>query len=159
MAADERITRNSFLYMEPNEDSYGNSDLFAHCGSCFLWMGEKRSRCYILGKKLEVKALDTCGLYVNGKPEVERAGTEKNLVTVEEAGFQRQRPQCKRCYWYALGMCGLFVKLNSKDPDHFNMNPSVHKNGCCDAFTPLDAKFKNEGFFEIMNKKINLNEL
>lgn len=156
---DDRIKRESMLYMEPTKTSYGDPNDFAQCGSCFMFMGEKRNRCYILGKELEVKAKETCGLYVNGKPEIERAGTEKKMVSAEEAGYQKDTPNCKRCYWYAFGMCGLFAKLNLEDPDHFDMKVPVSPNGCCDGWTPQDAKFENEGFFEFMNRKVDFKKL
>lgn len=159
MANNDKITRDSVLYMQPEEGSYGNPDDFASCGTCYSWMGKQRERCYILGKRLEVKAEHSCGIYVNGKPEIERAGNEKELVSPEEAGFIKDRVQCKRCYWYSTGLCGLFAKLNMKDPDHFDMDPVVSANGCCDAWTPQDAKFEHEGFFEILNKKIDFKKI
>lgn len=155
----DKITRVAFLYMAPTEDSYGDPDVFAHCQSCYSWMGKKRERCYILGKKLEVKADDTCALYVNGEPEIERAGNEKSLVSAEEAGFMKGPPQCKRCYWYAIGLCGLFAKLNMEDPDHYDLKVSVKANACCNGFTPQDANFENEGFLEFMNKKVDFKKL
>lgn len=155
----DKITRDAFLYLEPSERSYGDSDKYAHCSTCYSWMGEKRQRCYILGKDLEVKAEATCCLYVNGKPEIERAGSEKKLITAKDAGFQDSPPNCRRCYWYATGFCGLFAKLNLKDPDHFDLKVPVSKNGCCNAWTPQYAEFKNEGLFEFLNKKVNFKKL
>lgn len=52
--------------------------------------------------------------------------------------------------------CGLFEKLNSMDPEHFDMNPKVKANGCCDGWTPQNAEFKKETFLEFLNKKIKL---
>lgn len=150
----DRLTRDCMLYMEHRLDSYGKPEDFASCSTCFMWMGEERKRCYILGKELEVRGIDSCGIYVNGEPEVERAGSEKNLSTVEESGFTKDPVTCKNCYWYGLGMCGLFTKLNLEWPQFFDLKISVSENGCCDGFTPKDAEFDNESFIAKLNKKV-----
>lgn len=157
--ADNRIKRDCMLYMEPHSGSYGDPNDFASCKTCFMFMGDERQKCYILGPDLEVRGIDTCGLYINGEPETQRAGTEKKLVTEEEAGFLRKRVQCKRCYFYVQGgLCGLFAKLNMKDPSHFNLDPVVLPNACCDGWVDANAEFKEKDFFEILNQKLTLKE-
>lgn len=157
--ADNRIDRSAFLYLEPSADSYGNPEDYAQCKTCYSFMGDERKRCYIIGKDFEVLGAHTCAVYINGEPETFRAGTEKELITLRDAGFERRAVRCQNCYWFTdLSLCGLFAKLNMKDPSHFNLDPVVSKHGCCNAQTPVNAQFKEKDFFEILNQRLTLKE-
>ncbi len=160
MAKHFQIDRSAFLYVQPRESSYGDPKDYAQCETCMMWTGDKGLTCTIHGKDLEVFGGDTCGWYVNGKPMPEMIGKEHASVTTKESGFERRQVQCHRCYFYiVLGLCGLYVKLNSKFPKMFDLDASVHKHGCCNSQAPLDVNFESEGFLQILNKKVSLKEL
>ncbi len=163
MPKEFKIDRSSFLYVQPTTKSYGDPKDYAQCKTCMMWTTDKGLTCTIHGSKevLEVFGPDTCAWYVNGKPMPSMIGKEHVSVTVEQSGFERRLVQCHRCYWYSstLGLCGLYVKLNQKFPRIFDLDPSVHKNGCCNSQAPLDAKFNSENFLQVLNKKVSLKDL
>lgn len=154
MAKNYKIDRSAFVYLEPDSSSYGDPHQYAQCITCTEWTGEERKRCLILGAKLEVLGADTCAIYANGKPRVELAGTEVESMTPEAAGFERRAVRCENCYWYGAGLCGLFAELNMKFPDIYDLQTTVKSTGCCNANTPIDAKFKGKWFWEWLNQDV-----
>ena len=157
---DFKLDRSVFLYSEPTDKTYGKPEDYAQCKSCFIFTGEERKRCYVLGKKLEVEGVDTCAQYINGEPHTEFAGKEYEALTPKEAGFEKRLVQCHRCYWYTdFGLCGFFAKLNLKYPEIFDLKTSVNNHGCCNAQTPIGTEFKKEDIFMILNKEVKLKDL
>lgn len=159
MAKNYKIDRTAFLYLEPNEHTFGPKEEFAQCSTCGIFSGEDRKRCYILGKKFEVLPEDTCELYANGKPNESLSDQEYKSMSPDDAGWERRLVRCENCYWYGLGKCGLFIKLNSEFPDIFDLDSSVSAFGCCNSNTPKDAEFKNEGLLAWLNKDVSWKDL
>lgn len=167
MSDKSKIKREAFLYLEHREGSYGKPQEYAQCISCTLWTGEKRKRCYILGKKFEVLAGDTCGLYANGEPQVDLlAGNEVESMTPKEAGFYRGEVRCENCLYFnpTISACKLFFILDSEFPDDFDLGSGVSKWGCCNANVPLKFKGNKKDAIgqylkKVLNKEVNLTNL
>lgn len=163
--ANEKVDRSAFLYMEHREGSYGDPHIFAQCGSCLLFCGSKRNRCYILGKDLEVKAEHTCGLYTNGKPQEELlSGNEIKSSTPKEAGFEKRAVRCENCAFFNpyLSACKLFFILDTEFPDTYNFGSIVSPTGCCDANLPIGSQKKDaiSGYIsKVLNKKVELKDI
>lgn len=138
MADKKKINRDGVIYVEPTEKSYGDPKDYAQCSTCLLWAGEKRKRCFILGKDLEVLGNYTCCLYTNGEPQVELlSNKEIKAYTPEEAGFYKGRVQCGRCQYFnpTLSQCKLFFILQMEMPEDFDFgNFRVNSNGCCNMW-------------------------
>lgn len=130
----KKIDRVSFLYMEPNEHSFGSHNKFAQCETCTMFTGDK---CTILGQHVFVPPGATCALYVNGKPSMDMKGKEQNLVTPEVAGFEIRQVRCENCAYYEEddNDCDLFEILNNVKG--IMMQEKVHKYGCCNANVPI----------------------
>ncbi len=134
----EKVTRDAFLYLEPDSEAY-LPERYAECETCIMWTGADRLRCSIHGKMLEVKGEYSCGLYVNGKPHVEMAGKEDELVTPEESGFTKKPVRCENCVSFdrQRSRCNLYTMLNKSMPSQFNLKENVKTNGCCNAQRPV----------------------
>lgn len=130
-AASGKVGRAAFLYMEPKEDE----PEFAQCSTCALWDGE--DRCALFGDGFEVKGSDTCGFYVPGSPGTLTRKVEER-VTPEVAGFERRPVRCENCVSFDRkdSACQLFEALNEALPDHFDLDPKVKAQGCCNANRP-----------------------
>lgn len=146
-----KIDRSAFLYMEPDDESFGKNKKFAQCGTCKLWTGAKRKRCFILGKDKLILSIDTCALYVNGEPDTSLAGKEEARLTLEEAGYERRSVRCENCIAFNRkeSICELFRSLNKKMPDMFDLNENVLWDGCCNANTPLPPSYIITGTHKI----------
>lgn len=123
-----KIHRDAFLYLNPR----GDKEKFAQCGTCRLFTGKK---CLILGDT-KVAADDSCGLYIHDKPQLNKAGEEKPLVTPKEAGFVSRQVRCENCRSFEDGKCRLFETLNKSNPDIFDLNEKVDAHGCCNGQMP-----------------------
>lgn len=120
-----KITRDAFLYLDPKLPR----GAFAQCETCRMWTGK---RCTILGPAVEVDAGDSCGLYVPGEPNT--AGKVMKSLTPKEAGFVSRQVRCENCIAFdGKGKCKLFMELNKKAPEFFNLTETVHRQGCCNA--------------------------
>lgn len=130
-----RVERDAFLYLTP---SGADPSQFAQCGTCRDFTG---TRCRILGRRTLVLSVDSCGLYVPGKPHLEDAGREVPAVTPKEAGFVRRQVRCQNCAFFkpgtGLGTCSLFALLNRTLPRVFSLDERVHPLACCNAQTPF----------------------
>ena len=141
-----KINRAAFIYLEPNYNTVGDVEMFAQCGTCRMWTGEETKRCTILGKDFEVRAEDTCGLYVNG-PINTSNGVMKSAYP-DEVGFYRGLVTCKRCSYYDknYSICNLFARLDmipGFETDPYEVSP----NGCCNGFLPnYKTEFKLSDF-------------
>ena len=167
MSENSKIKRNAFIYLEPSEKSYGDPKQFAQCGTCALWTGEKRKRCYILGKKLEVLAGDTCGLYCNGEPQVDLlTGNEIETMKPEDAAFYKGQVRCENCLYFnsTISSCKLFFILDSEFPNDFDLGSGVKATGCCNANIPNKFKGNKKDAIgqylkKVLNKEVNLDNL
>jgi len=122
----QKITREAFLYMESDEED------FAQCGTCWQFDPEQK-RCAILGPDFEVDADDSCCLYTKGDPVEGQPMVTR--VTPKDAGFVKREVRCENCV-YGGKKCELYVMLNKKLPDVFNLNPNIKPRACCNAQTP-----------------------
>jgi hypothetical protein len=126
-----KVTRDAFLYLDPKEPN----DKFAQCETCMMWTGSEHNTCTIIGLDEEVKATDSCGLYVHGDPVPEEAGNEMKLVTKEEAGFVSAAVRCENCGAFdGNSICVMFEDLNKMSL--FSLNTKVDAKGCCNAWHP-----------------------
>ena len=127
MSEDNRIKRHAFIYMNPKPPE----KQFAQCGTCRDFTGTK---CKILGM-LEVRANDSCALYVHGKPDY--GAKTQLLVSAEEAGFGKGSVRCENCKYFDAkeSKCKLFDMLNNKLGNNFDLDINVHRFGCCNGFT------------------------
>ena len=123
-----RITRSAFIYLEPKP---GESDQFAQCGTCFMFMPGKK-RCSIFGPDDVVVADASCGLYVHGEPYDEQL--IRDAVTPEAAGYVKEQVRCENCTWYKAGKCALFALLNQADSGAFDLEESVKAKACCNGW-------------------------
>jgi len=123
-----KIGRWAFLYMEPTP---AKSENFAQCSTCQLFMPGKQ-RCGIFGKDDVVKANGSCGLYLQGVPHDDQP--IQDIVTPEASGYVEANVRCENCGWFENGSCGLFVMLDDKIPDTFDLGGKVDAKGCCNAW-------------------------
>ena len=123
-----RITRSAFIYLEPK---LGESEQFAQCGTCFMFMPGKK-RCSIFGPNDVVVADASCGLYVHGEPYDEQL--IRDAVTPEAAGYVKEQVRCENCTWYKAGKCALFALLNQADSGAFDLEESVKAKACCNGW-------------------------
>lgn len=129
----KKITRDAFLYMEPDEGD-PRRKRFAQCGTCFLLTAGK---CLVHGPNVKITPDMACGLYVPGEPQKHLAGQERPLVTPLESGLVRGQVRCENCQ-YTAGSdngCGLYRMLNQRQEEDFDLDPKINSYGCCNAFT------------------------
>lgn len=124
-----RRDRSAFGYMEPE----GNNKQFAQCATCYMWI-KRDKRCFWLGDT-EVKATDSCIMYVEGEPIMGPA-TSATKLTPKEAGFFRGAVRCENCVSSRNNKCMLFTGLNEDQPTWFDLDPNIKPQGCCNAFAP-----------------------
>lgn len=135
--AGEKITRDAFLYM----DSRGKKEDFAQCGTCMMFTGDyikkgqKDGKCIIMGDKVDIKSIGSCGLYVPGPNHV--GAKTVRFVSPEESGYVERPVRCENCLYYVkdMSICKLFDKLNNSHVD-FSLDPLVDPFGCCNAQSP-----------------------
>lgn len=151
----EKITRATFLYMEP-PDGYYKPEAFANCETCRKWIPQV-NKCIELGPKPVVTAGKSCGLYSQwplGKPnpeviknhlvelrEAEKKGAT-DFVTPEAAGLVNRQVRCENCYYFDQpdSDCELYEMLNEKFPEYFDLEEGVKPLACCNAQTPKGGK-------------------
>lgn len=142
-----KVDRSAFLYLEPEENSFGSETEFAQCSTCRMWTGEDTKRCTILGKDFEVLGTDTCGLYVNG--ENNTSGSILSSVIPKDAGFERREVRCENCNYYRPtdSVCKLFSRLNFIPGFEFD-DAKVSPYGCCNANVPITDKLSFRELFK-----------
>ena len=129
----DRVTRDAFLFMrsrKPQKD-------FAQCASCSHFIRGKK-QCEWFSESDEVKADDSCGLYVPGENST---GKPLALVSPKEAGFVDRKVQCRNCRFFDPNdepqtHCDLFSQLNLLLPNVFDLDRYVDEHDCCNAQTP-----------------------
>jgi len=126
----DKIGRWAFLYMEPKTPE--DAKEFAQCSTCKMFLPGKK-RCGIFGPDDEVKALASCGLYLQGKSHDNQK--IQNIVTPEAAGYVEGAARCENCSWYKDGTCGLFADLDKAMSDTFELGSNVSPKGCCNAWS------------------------
>jgi hypothetical protein len=125
----KKIKRDAFLYLDSEESN------FAQCETCWLFVAGKQ-RCAILGPDFKVDADDSCNFYLRGKytqgiPVAAR-------VTPEEAGFVDRKVRCENCRFGGED-CQLYVTLNQKMPDVFDLETKIKPTACCNANTSCEG--------------------
>lgn len=121
----QKIGREAFIYLSGDVDDY------AQCSSCWMFNAEKE-RCSILGPDFEVLASATCCFYVHGEPDSSLPLVER--VTPEEAGYVNREVRCENCK-YGGKECQLYIMLNKKLPDVFDLDTKIEPRACCNAQT------------------------
>jgi len=130
----EKIKRDAFLYLEPKAAKHKKD--FAQCKACMMWTGGKSNTCTIHGGSVKVTGGMSCGLYVEGDPMPDHAGSEEALVTAEESGLADRDVRCENCEHgnVETATCELFQELNSSSL--FDLDEKISPKGCCNAQTP-----------------------
>lgn len=123
----DQILRDAFLYLPPK----GDADNFAQCGSCGMFIPDKQ-RCWLFGADDLVVANASCGLYIQGNPSNDQR--PQNKVTPEQAGYNLGQVRCENCKWLDGTTCELYVLLNEKLPQVFDLDTKVDPSGCCNAW-------------------------
>lgn len=131
-----KIDRSTFLYLDP---SGKKQDEFAQCGTCmmftgdFIKKGEKDGKCTIIGPKVPIQAIGSCGLYVPGPNHVGAETME--AVTPEEAGYVERPVRCENCIDFdeKMSVCHLFERLNDGEPETYCLDVHVKPRGCCNG--------------------------
>ena len=127
----EKIKRDAFIYLS------GKDKQFAQCETCWMFDSEKE-RCAILGPKFEVKAYASCCFYIKG--DHPRWMKTERLVSPKEAGYVVRSVRCENCRYSRSSdngsECGLYVTLNEKLPDIFDLDEKIEPRACCNANTP-----------------------
>lgn len=131
----KKLERDAFLYLNPEP----GIDDFAQCSSCFMWV-HGDNRCIIHGPRVRIPGSASCGFYVYGEPASEGTPT-KALVTAEESGLVDRPVRCENCQWGGptTYKCRLFMGLNERLPDIFDLDEQIEPKGCCNAQLPGEA--------------------
>jgi len=128
---DNKVDRSAFLYMEPKNEE--NRQEFAQCSTCMMWLYDV-NKCSIHGENVEVTGDMSCSLYVEGKPMTAEEHPPMPLVTPEESGLVSHPVRCENCtHFDGIRICNLYVALNRKVSDLFDLDTNVDPNGCCNA--------------------------
>jgi hypothetical protein len=130
-----KLSRDAFLYLNPE---HGLDD-FAQCSTCIMWVTTD-NRCTIHGPRVKVPGTASCGFYVCGDPQP--PGTETDaLVSAEESGLVDRPVRCENCQWGGptTYKCRLFMGLNERLPDIFDLDEQIEPKGCCNAQLPGEA--------------------
>lgn len=124
-----RVKRDAFLYLDPK----GKKETFAQCSTCMMWLGKEKDLCSIHGKDVEVTGDMSCGLYVHGMPMPDMHVMK--AVTPHESGLYKGKVRCGNCHYFdEVDECLLYTLLNQEMPEHFDLDPTVDEQGCCNAF-------------------------
>lgn len=127
--AGKKIGRDAFLYME----SHGNGH---SCSSCRLWTDNRHKVCLVHGKDQEIDGDDVCGLHIPGPAQPNEAKNALPLVSPQESGLCEGPTSCGRCKYLENDECGLYKMLNRRLPELFELNESVKRDACCNAYVP-----------------------
>ena len=122
-----KTTRDAFLYMK------GNVKDFAQCSSCVFWFS-KINRCQLHSDKDKIDGDDSCGLYVQGKPQ--ETGKCASLTTPKQSGLVDRKVRCENCWHFSNNNCSLYENLNKKLPEVFDLETKVGPQDCCNAQNP-----------------------
>ena len=152
-----KVTRSAFLYLEPKRRDDPGS--FAQCSACRMFVPKVRgldgSRCVIHGSGQEIDGDYSCGFFLDwpaGKPSPEvvnshareLAANIPGSVLASESGLVDNKVQCHRCDYYLEDgpRCGLYEMLNRKLDDIFDLNTSIERHACCNAWMERDNSAK-----------------
>jgi hypothetical protein len=129
----KKLERDAFLYLNSDGED------FAQCHTCIMWVQED-NRCTIHGPRVRVPGTASCGLYVPGESQASGTLTEA-LVTAEESGLVNRPVRCENCQWGGPSTykCRLFIGLNERLPDVFDLDEQIEPKGCCNAQLPGEA--------------------
>lgn len=122
----EKIKRDAFIYLS------GKDKQFAQCETCWLFNADKE-RCGILGPDFEVKAYASCTFYLKGDPPKDMKLVKR--VSPKAAGYVVRSVRCENCK-YGGDECQLYVMLNEKLPEVFDLDTKIEPRACCNAQTP-----------------------
>jgi hypothetical protein len=128
----KKLERDAFLYLNPEP----GVDDFAQCSSCEMWV-KGDNRCTIHGPRVRVPGSASCGFYICGMVQEPGYETEA-LVTAEESGLVDRKVRCENCQWGGPSTyrCRLFIGLNERLPDIFDLDEQIEPKGCCNAQLP-----------------------
>src|SRR5882724_8189668 len=95
----EKITRATFLYMDPTGPDKAQNDKAqnAQCKTC-RWFIDDKKRCVQHRKSDEIAAGDSCCLYVEG-PNATGAEPE-GLTNPEISGLVSRQVRCQNCRFF-----------------------------------------------------------
>ena len=128
-----KLGADAFLYLTP----VPGVDDFAQCSSCCMWVQED-DRCTIHGPHVRVSGSMSCGLYINGEPQLPGTDVEA-IVSPVESGLVDREVRCENCRHSGGDVCGLFETLNSEMPDLFEIDTEIEPKGCCNAQQPRET--------------------
>lgn len=130
---DYRIDRSAFLYMEPK----GEVENFAQCASCWKFTGQT---CLEFSKDNKVVPGGTCGLYCNGTPREDLAGSESGGTTPEVADYVERPVRCENCVSFdsEKSVCMRFKDLSESKPEFYDLDFKVKAKACCNANVSKD---------------------
>jgi hypothetical protein len=131
-----KLSRDAFLYLNPEP----HTPDFAQCSSCQDWVRED-NRCIIHGPRVRTPGSASCGFYIFGDPQPPGTGTEA-VVSAEESGLVDREVRCENCQWGGPSTykCRLFIGLNERLPDVFDLDEHIEPKGCCNGNLPADTK-------------------
>lgn len=121
-----KITRAAFLYLEPSSPLSAGD--FAQCKSCALF--DRTGFCSAMDRRVSSGA--SCGMYMQGQ----RVNKPISKYTPEDVGYVATAVRCENCKWGGPGKteCRLFTKLNTQNPDVFDLDAKISPKGCCNGF-------------------------
>lgn len=131
-----RVRRDAFGYLEP---APGDETDFAQCATCCFYHHELKG-CELLYPRDHIEPTMSCIEYVPG------VGTKvppRSILTPEEVGLVDRPVRCENCAFFNDGICGLYVKLTTENPETFALGSAVHPQGCCNAHEPKLAKYND----------------
>jgi hypothetical protein len=162
VAAEPRLTRSVFLYLEPREGIDGK-DYFGLCGSCRNFVPEammrgavRGNRCAILGSNMPITDDSFCRVYIptndgqacddcQSHAAEEMIEGQRGAVNSWDVGYvQDDTGRCSDCRHFEIGEneCAMFEALNEKLPAVFDLNCEVKPGAKCSLWTdeppPMD---------------------
>lgn len=78
----------------------------------------------------------SCNLYIQGEPNRDKEGREKEFLTAKQAGLVNRKVRCENCRSFKDGICMLYQTLNESNGEIFNLDEKVNPQGCCNAQMP-----------------------
>lgn len=160
VAAEPRLDRSAFLYMEPRPGIDGAGS-FAQCAACQHFVPEammrgavRGDRCSLFGSTFPITDDDSCGLFApnpDGRPcehcEVHAAeemisGMRASASPYQVGYVSDQKVRCMNCRQFDAenSECEFFGELNEKLPALFACDEKVKADGCCNAWAAYPAE-------------------
>ena len=80
-------------------------------------------------------------MYVPGMPNEDEKVKPVDSLDPATVGFYRGQVRCENCDAFDAKdkdriVCNLYVKLNKRFPDTFDLDTVIKLHGCCNAFFP-----------------------